>query len=534
MLDEPYNVAGYPNSFNINFQNLTAGEYTVYACAGNKYGLTGPVTVTFTIVPPTERWVCYASNSGTMTQSFSISPTYYHQYTLTVVSSCGSTLGSGWYNAGSTAYAGLTSGIVANATDTQWVFSDWTTGGNNYQQSNPITMNSAVTATAIWNLQYYLTVTSAYGSPSGEGWYNAGTMADFGVTSPVSVSQGEQYVFASWTGNGSGSYSGSGVSGSCQMDAPMTEAASWNTQYYLTVTSSYGYPSGAGWYNSGASATFGVTTPFSGGTGIQYLLNSWSGSGKGSYSGPDAYNSVTISNAVTEAASWTTQYYLTVNNGGYGSATGSGWYDNGSSAQASILSNIVSGGLGVQYVFSGWADAASGLGLISNSITMNSPETATATWITQYQVAFAVTPSGTGSTSPTGSNLWVDSGHPLSISVSPNSGYTFSRWTANGSITFDSSNSMSTTANVNGPGTITAVLAQVPSQTSSPTAGPTAAPTQAPTQPPISHTHPTPTPILELLSVVSVIVIIILATAATLLYRRKARAQSKRETVKLS
>ena len=485
MPDEPYNFTGYPDSFNINFQNLTAGAYTVYAYAGNQYGLTGPVTVTFTIVPPSERWIS-ASDSGTITQAFSLCPTYYHQYTLTVVSSYASTLGSGWYNAGSPAYAGLTSGAVLNGTGTQWAFAGWTTGGNSYQQSNPIIMNSAVTSSAIWDLQYCLTVTSAYGSPSGAGWYNAGTVANFGVTSPFSVSQGEQYAFASWTGSGSGSYSGNSSSASCQMDAPVTESASWGTQYYVTIVSSYGYPTGEGWYNADTLATFGVTTPFSCGSGIQYLLSSWSGSGAGSYSGSAAFNSVTVNNAITETASWTTQYYLTVDNGGYGTATGSGWYDSGSSAQAVISSNIVSGNEGTQYVFAGWTGDVSGLGPTSNSITMNSSETATATWTTQYQLTFLVTPSGSGSTTPTGTNLWVDSG-PLSISVTPNSGYSFSQWIANnGSITFGNSNSMSTTANVNGPGTITAGLVANPTSTSSSTSSSMSSSTSSPTSSPTS------------------------------------------------
>jgi uncharacterized repeat protein (TIGR02543 family) len=442
----------------------------------------------------TEQWVCSTGNSGTITQETSINPAYIHQYYLTVIS-IGSPTGSGWYNAGSTAYAGLASGTVPYGTGAQWVFDGWTTGGNNYQQSNAITMNSAATAIAVWNLQYYLTVTSAYGSPSGTGWYNAGTTANFGVTSPVSVASGEQYTFASWTGSGSGSYSGNTVSGACQMNAPVTESASWNTQYYLTVTSSYGSPTGEGWYNSGASATFGVTTPSSGGTGTQYLLSAWSGSGTGSYSGSAASYSVTMSNAITEAASWTTQYYLTVNNGGYGTATGSGWYNSGSSTQAIILSNIVSGEVGTQYVFSGWTGDASGSGSTSNTITMTSPKTATATWTTQYQLTFAVTPSGSASTTPTGTNLWIDSG-PLSISAIPNSGYSFSQWTANsGSITFSNPSSMSTTADVNGPGTITASLASNPTPTPPPTSsGSSSSNSSSSSSTPTASPTPTPSP----------------------------------------
>ncbi len=40
--------------------------------------------------------------------------------------------------------------------------------------------------------------------------------------------------------------------------------------------------------------------------------------------------------------------------------------------------------IGTQYVFAGWSGAASGTGLTSNLITMSGPETAIATWTTQY------------------------------------------------------------------------------------------------------------------------------------------------------
>ena len=133
-------------------------------------------------------------------------------------------------------------------------------------------------------------------------------------------------MLTSWSGSGTGAYSGSSSSSSVTMNNPITETASWQTQYYLTVTSAYGSPTGAGWYNAGGSATFGVTTPASGGTGVQYVLTSWSGSGTGAYSGSSSSSSVTMNNPITETATWQTQYHLTVTST-YGSSTGAGWYN---------------------------------------------------------------------------------------------------------------------------------------------------------------------------------------------------------------
>ena len=143
-------------------------------------------------------------------------------------------------------------------------------------------MNGPITETANWGTQQYLTVISSYGSTSGSGWYSTGATTSFSV-SPTTVSCGTgcQYVFVSWSGSGAGSYSGSSASASVTMNNAITETANWPSRSYLTVSSSYGSPSGQGWCNVGTSASFGVTTPASCGSGCQYVFTSWSGSGSG-------------------------------------------------------------------------------------------------------------------------------------------------------------------------------------------------------------------------------------------------------------
>ena len=70
-------------------------------------------------------------------------------------------------------------------------------------------------------------------------------------------------------------------------------------------------------------------------------------------------------------------------------------------------------------------------------------------------MTFVVSPSGSGSTSPAGTNVWEDAGS-LGISATANSGYSFSTWSSNtGSITFNNANSASTTATISGSGIIT-------------------------------------------------------------------------------
>ena len=79
--------------------------------------------------------------------------------------------------------------------------------------------------------------------------------------------------------------------------------------YYLTVTSPYGTTSGSGWYDAGQIATFSITPtkiPITG-TVLQHVFTGWSSSDPHGYTGPTPSNSVTMNNAITETASWTTQ-----------------------------------------------------------------------------------------------------------------------------------------------------------------------------------------------------------------------------------
>ena len=85
-------------------------------------------------------------------------------------------------------------------------------------------------------------------------------------------------------------------------------------------------------------------------------------------------------------------------------------------------------------------------------------EFVTATSVTQYQISFAVTPSGSGTTSPTTGNVWQDAGSSLSISAIQNAPYTFSFWNTADSITFQHANQASTIATISGSGIITATF----------------------------------------------------------------------------
>jgi hypothetical protein len=332
---------------------------------------------------------------------------------------------------------------IAGPAGTRYVWTGWSDGGaQNHTYTVPA---SDTTIAANWQTQYQVTFNyqvsgggSGYSAPSVT-YYQSGSQLSVtaGPSATVWVDSGSTYTYTNpLTGSGAGErwYASSGASGT--ISSSTTINPTYYHQYYLTVSSAYGSPTGQGWYNAGSSANFGVTTPASGGTGIQYIFTSWSGFGSGSYSGTSSSYSVTMNNPITETANWQTQYYLTVNNGGHGTASGQGWYNAGSSATFSISPTTLSGGTGIQYLFTSWS--GSGLGSYSGtsssySVTMNNPITETANWLTQYQVTFnwQVSGGGSGYSAPSvnytslGSQHSLTAGPTATVWVDSGSTYTY-------------------------------------------------------------------------------------------------------------
>ncbi|MGA3290183.1 MAG: NosD domain-containing protein [Candidatus Bathyarchaeia archaeon] len=217
----------------------------------------------------------------------------------------------------------------------------------------------------------------------------------------------------------------------------------------INGTTPYGVAGGQFWADANSIETFAYSSSLTSiPNGEQYVLT-----------GVNASSPITITQVTTIHGTYKTQYNLIINSL-YGTASGSGWYDSGTTAYANLTAGTVSGGTGVQYIFLNWSGDASGTNYAqSSAINMIGPKNVTANWKTQYQISFAVSPPGNGTTSPTGTNMWSDSGS-LSISATPTTSTPFAQWSSStGSITFANPSSSSTTATVNGPGTITATFA---------------------------------------------------------------------------
>jgi len=403
-------------------------------------GLTGTVSYSYDSPvsgAPGVQYVCSSDCSGSVSGTGTVSASYATQYSVTYqAAGCvlTVTVSSEWVTSGGSATGVFPSPVSGEGTQCLFV-----------SDNRPETITGPTTITGTYETQYYLTVSSPYGSPSGSGWYNAGSPAGFDVSSPASGGPGTQYVFSVWAGTGAGSYSGSHNPESVTMNNPITETASWITQYsvaYAAADCPLSVTVPSEWVTSGDSAT-GVFPSLVSQSGTQCVFVSDDRPG-------------TINGPTTITGTYQTQYYLTVSSA-YGSPTGAGWYNAGDTPSFGVTSPA-SGGPGIRSTFLAWTGTGANSYSGPNnpgSVTMDNPITETASWATQYSVTFAVSPPGSGTTSPTGVNQWEDAGS-LPISALANPGYGFSTWAASGSITFASSTADSTTATISGPGTITA------------------------------------------------------------------------------
>lgn len=112
-----------------------------------------------------------------------------------------------------------------------------------------------------------------------------------------------------------------------------------------------------------------------------------------------------FNDAGTHTFLYKTQYHLEVLSQ-YGSPTGTDWYDEGTSAYASLAENVTAGPEGARYVFAKWEVDASGQGIVSDPIVMDRARKAVAAWKTQYSLRISYDPVGAFSPSM----LWFDEG----------------------------------------------------------------------------------------------------------------------------
>lgn len=409
-------------------------------------------------------------------------PTQYYLTVRTDPTGIGTIPGQGWYNA--CTYVNLTAPeFFPGSTGTRYRFNYWdvdgtTQGAGVYEIS--VHMNVAHIATAHYITQYFLNLTTnppGVTTPAGVGWYDTGTNVPIFAPEFISIEVGaSRYRFNGWTtGNMSEIANPSAMSTIVFLDEPKTVTANYVMQYHLTVVSSYGTPSGEGWYDSGDTAYAMLDTNIvNHGNSTRRVFTSWGGDASGTnYASSDP---IVMNAAKTATANWKTEYQLTVRTSGLGTYTTNvyngtavlgtatdatpytDWFAKDSSILLNIDSPIADGSK--RFVFTQWSGDATGT-TRPTSVPIDTVKDITANYKTQYEITVTASPGGalggtfkvtytqcgttyTNVLKTTSWTEWADASTTVTvsepqdiISVSPGMRYKFDYYTPSASVTVD-------------------------------------------------------------------------------------------------
>ncbi len=265
------------------------------------------------------------------------------------------------------------------------------------------------------------------------------------VTPTQQGGAGTQYVFTSWSDNGTASHSitvGATTS---------TFTANFKTQYQL-MTAALPASGGAvtpasGFFDANSSVPVSATAN----SGFQFT--SWTGPVASTSS---ASTTVTMSAPLSVTANFSALSGITIQT----SPQGLQFSVDGGTVQTAPQTLTLStgphtiavmgtqqGGTGTQYVFTSWTDG----GAASHMITVNeTAATYTASFKTQYRLTTAASPTNGGTVTP--ATGFFDANTSVPVTATANSGFQFANWTGQ----VASSTSTSTTVMMSAPVSVTA------------------------------------------------------------------------------
>jgi hypothetical protein len=124
--------------------------------------------------------------------------------------------------------------------------------------------------------------------------WTPGSSHTIATTTPQAGGTGVRYYFSSWSDGGA-------ISHTVAPTKSTTYTAKFGTQYFLTMNAGTGgkVSPASSWRTSGTTLSISATAS----TG--YSFSNWTGSGSGSYSGPDNPRSITMLGPITETANFT-------------------------------------------------------------------------------------------------------------------------------------------------------------------------------------------------------------------------------------
>ena len=328
----------------------------------------------------------------TVTSNTILQPVYSTQYLLSVNANGGTTTPSAWYSPNSTVTVAATNPSNVTANTSRYLFDSWSGDLLSNSTTITVTMNKPVTLQANWTKQYYVSVISAAGDPSGQGWYNAGATATVQVQSTVQFQNRTRILFNGWNSPNIGNNPTAQIT----VNGPMRLLASWRTQYLIDVNSEYGSTQGAGWYDEGASVQASVPAEVDYANGTRRVFAGWSGD----YSGLSNKAALGVNAPKTLNAQWNTEYLVTfgasglpnstlltlnLNNSTFqmpASSSYQTWVQKGAAINPKLNETVTSGI--INYEFSGWRNSTGAV--TQDPLTVNAPGTYIASYTTQLNV----------------------------------------------------------------------------------------------------------------------------------------------------
>ena len=310
----------------------------------------------------------------------------------------------------------------ANDNDT-WDQADEPSGA---YAGNPITLGVGQQLTGVditLKEPLTLTIISPYGNPvpaEGDHVYYTGDYVNASVTTPFAGGAGEQFICTGETGTGSAPTSGgtSGIGFTITQDSSVTW--NWQQQFELTATVDpvgAGTVNGTGWYNAGADANISAVA------NANFIFREWSGDAAGT----NAATVVTMDGPKAVTAHFDPLYTLTVVISPAGGGTvvkdpDEAQYRSGTVVDLTANENA-------DYRFVNWTGDVANPNAANTTVTMDSDKTVTANFIRQYTLTMAVSPVGSGTTTPAVGAHIYDEDEVVNITADPAAGFGFVNWT---------------------------------------------------------------------------------------------------------
>ncbi|MEM1543007.1 MAG: right-handed parallel beta-helix repeat-containing protein [Ignisphaera sp.] len=231
----------------------------------------------------------------------------YGYFLINVLTNYGVASGSGQYRYGATATISISQIIIDHGNGTRHVFSGWYEDGNLLSRDPRflLIVEKPIKVLTTWKTEYFVQVSSLYGTATGGGWYAKGSTITISISQTlINHGNGTRRVFK-------GLYEDNSLISDKQVftltvEKPRMITVRWDTEYEVKVSSERGNTVGSGWFKSGDTAIVSISpTVVEKGFFANHVFEGWRLDGKIVSTLPNY--SFTVDNPVTIVASWRTE-----------------------------------------------------------------------------------------------------------------------------------------------------------------------------------------------------------------------------------